>query len=325
MDPQPDNQTTDSHQLITVTGPVDPAEAGIVDAHNHVWIAPVPGAAPGAPTLDDERAIAADLADYRLAGGRTIVDCQPGGCGRDGRALRRLAKASGVQIIASTGFHLRRYYSHGAPLFDASTDEAATVFSRELVEGLAETEGSDHPVRAGVVKIAFEATIGDTPSTLVKAAVMACLETGAALEAHTERGQDAERILSLLVGFGLSPGRIVLCHMDKRPDVALHRSLAEVGAMLEYDTFYRPKYEPEEHLWPLLREMAAAGLDDRVAIATDMADPAMWARLGGGPGLTGLTERIIPRLQAEGFTADAIRRMTGENIARRLAKPAPNQ
>ncbi len=31
-------------QLVTVVGALDPADAGVVDAHNHGWIAPVPGA-----------------------------------------------------------------------------------------------------------------------------------------------------------------------------------------------------------------------------------------------------------------------------------------
>jgi predicted metal-dependent phosphotriesterase family hydrolase len=321
MRPRQTTQTGDHPaQLVTVTGALDPAEAGVVDAHNHVWIAPVPGAAPGAPVLDDEPAIAAELRDYRQAGGRAIVDCQPGGCGRDGRALRRLAEASGVAIVASTGFHLRRYYPDDYWLFDASSQRAAAHFCAELTTGLAETAGSDRPVRAGLVKIAFEAMIERTPCDLVQAAVWACVETGAALEAHTERGQDAERILALLIGFGLGADRIVLCHVDKQPDAELHRALAQAGALLEYDTFYRPKYRPDERVWPLLKQMIADGLSENIAVATDMADPAMWSHMGGGPGLTGLTGQIIPRLEAEGVDAGTIRRLTGENIARHLAR-----
>jgi predicted metal-dependent phosphotriesterase family hydrolase len=325
MNPQTTQPTTESAWLITVTGPLDPAEAGIVDAHNHLWIAPVAGAAPDAPVLDDEAAVAAELADYWESGGRTIVDCQPPGCGRDVRVLRRLAESSGVAVLASTGFHLRKYYPDDYWLLSASTEQAADYFCGELTQSVAETAVAGEPIPAGLVKIAFEATIEQTPSTLVQAAVMACVETGAALEAHTERGQDAERILSLLIGYGLSADRIVLCHVDKRPDAGLHRALAEAGVLLEYDTFYRPKYRPDEHVWPLLRQMAADGLDGNVALATDMADAGMWRRLGGSPGLTSLTGEIIPRLEAEGFDAGTVRRLTGENIARRLArKPIPN-
>ena len=59
-----------------VTGSVKPAEAGITDAHSHVWIAPVPGVSTGGPVLDDRSAIAAELVDYRQAGRGTVIDCQ---------------------------------------------------------------------------------------------------------------------------------------------------------------------------------------------------------------------------------------------------------
>ncbi|MBP1610425.1 MAG: phosphotriesterase, partial [Acidobacteria bacterium] len=80
----------------TVNGPVAPEELGLTDAHTHVWIEPLDGVSPGSPQLFDQEAIAAELNDYRLSGGGTLVDCQPGGCGRHGRVLRILSSASGV-------------------------------------------------------------------------------------------------------------------------------------------------------------------------------------------------------------------------------------
>jgi predicted metal-dependent phosphotriesterase family hydrolase len=91
--------------------------------------------------------------------------------------------------------------------------------------------------------------------------------------------------------------------------------------LLEYDTFYRPKYQPEQVVWPLLGRMVAAGYDRQVAIAADMADAALWSRLGGSPGLTGFMHQLMPRLQAEGCEPQTIRRLCGENILQRLARP----
>jgi phosphotriesterase-related protein len=111
---------------------------------------------------------------------------------------------------------------------------------------------------------------------------------------------------------------MILCHMDKRPDFGLQRELAQAGVLLEYDTFYRPKYDPEANLWPLIERMAAAGLDGAVALATDMADPALWA-FGGGPGPASLPGSIRARLQAMGLSPTPIERMLGYNITARLA------
>lgn len=306
--------------LMTVTGPLPASDAGITDAHNHVWISPVDEAA-GGPVLNTESAILSELVAYRQAGGGTLIDCQPGGCGRDGRQLQTLGEASGVHIVACTGFHLRRYYPPDYALFDADPHSACELFITELRDHLAETNGSATPVCAGFIKIACEATLEGSPVHLIEAAVGASLATGAGIEVHTEQGADADRIARAMLDFGLPPGKLVLCHVDKRPDLALHRELAQQGILLEYDTFYRPKYDPERHLWPLLENMIEAGLTQHVAIATDMADAAMWSTLGNGPGLTGLFTQIIPRLHLLGCDAATVRQLTGENIVGRLARP----
>lgn len=230
--------------LVTVKGAIPPGEAGITDEHIHLWIGRVAGAPPDVPVLDDGEAIAAELADYRQDGGRTILDCQPGGCGRDARMLLQLSQSSDVHIVAC------------------------------------------------------EATLGETSIWLLEAAAQACLDTGAAMEVHTERGSHSERTITLLQEFGLPLQRVVLCHMDKRPD---------------------------EHVWPLLDRMVHHGLDANVAIATDLADARMWARLGRGPGLVGWVSVLIPRLHGLGFEAATVEGLVGGNIAGRLARPSAKE
>jgi phosphotriesterase-related protein len=292
----------------------------MTDAHNHLWIKPVRGASSDSPALSDRQAVLAELKDYRLTGGSAILDCQPGGCGRDGRVLAGLSRSSGVHVVACTGFHRRRYYSSGFWLWKASAQEGALFFISEIHGGLVETRSQKRPVKAGFIKVACEAALDDTPLAALKGAAEAAIKTGFALEVHTEKGSAAEAILDFLVRSGTPLGQLILCHMDKRPDFGLHRELASAGVLLEYDTFYRPKYEPEKNLWKLIERMVASGLGDRVALATDMAEASMWSRLGGGPGLTGFPLVIRPRLQASGLEAVTIAGLMGGNITRRLAR-----
>jgi phosphotriesterase-related protein len=137
----------------------------------------------------------------------------------------------------------------------------------------------------------------------LEGAATACAETGAPLEVHTEKGSAAEAVLDFLVRCGTPLEKIILCHMDKPLDFGLHRELASAGVLLEYDTFYRPKYEPEKNLWKLIEGMVAGGLGHRVALATDMAERSMWSQMGGGPGLAGFPLVVRPRLQATGLDA----------------------
>jgi phosphotriesterase-related protein len=300
----------------TVLGPVAADDLGMTDAHTHVWIAPPPGTAADAPRLTDQAAIAAELAEYRAAGGGGIVDCQPGGCGRDGRVLARLARQAGLHVVACTGYHRRRYYPDDAAVWRLTAEQATALFVDELTEALGETR--EAPIVAGFVKAACEATVADTPAALLAAVAEASRRTGAAVGVHTERGADAEAIVDFFDRRGVPPARLVLFHMDKRPDFALHRTLAAAGVLLEYDTFYRPQYDPDTNAWPLIERMVAHDLEHAVALGTDVADAAMWARLGRGPGLPGFAGAVRARLQAR-VPASAVGQLMGANIARRLA------
>jgi len=333
---------------MTVLGPVPPEALGVTDAHSHLYIAPVPGGAAGAPVLIDVEGVARELAGFRALGGGAIVDCQPGGCGRDGRVLRQLSERTGIHVVAATGFHRRVYYPADAPLFDLSAEAAAGYFLGEIREGLEETRPADPSpqlspegrggqaspegrgseiVYPGVIKIAAEGTLDASPPALFEAAAAVARETGYAIEVHTERGAAVEELLAFFGGRALSPRRLVFCHVDKRPDFGLHRELAQAGVLLEYDTFFRPKYDPERGVWPLLGKMAAAGLAGRVALATDMADSTLWAELrpklgaelGGGPGLAGIFTIIKARLEQMGLPGETIAGLLGGNIAIRIA------
>ncbi len=305
--------------VMTVRGPVAYDQLGITDAHNHLWIEPISGAGPGSPILDRFGPILQELNEYRQQGGGALLDCQPGGCGRDGKRLLALSNASGVHLIACTGFHRKKYYSPDYGLWQASAERTYEFLRSELERGLVETQNTASPVKAGFIKIALEGTWQDCPQAPLEGAVFAALQSKSLVEIHTEKGALAEEVCLYFTAAGLSPAQIVLCHMDKRPDVGLHQELARSGVLLEYDTFYRPQYDPAANLWPLLENMAQSGLANRVALATDMAPAEMYRFIGGGAGLASLPGEIQDRLIEKGFPETDRLQMLGGNIARRLA------
>jgi predicted metal-dependent phosphotriesterase family hydrolase len=302
-----------------VEGDLLPSTLGICDAHNHLWIEHLSGIPNGLPVLENYPAIQEELIDYRHKGGQSIVDCQPGGCGRNGKILRSLSQVSGIHVVACTGFHLAKYYPANYWLYSADIDHVLDYFISEITNGLKECQGVLKPIRAGFIKIACQDHIAEVPIALLKATVGAAIKTGVAVEVHTEKGSEAEKILAFFQSKGLESRRLIICHVDKRPDFGLHRELATAGAVLEYDTFYRSKYQPEKYLWKLIEQMVEAGLGNRLALATDMAEYTMWSHLGQGPGLVGFTDRIRPRLQAMGLSAATVAGLMGGNIARSLA------
>ena len=305
--------------VVTVQGPVPYGSLGITDAHNHMWISPVPGADPSSPVLNQFDSILKELIEYREKGGKTLLDCQPEGCGRDGNQLVALSKASNVNLIASTGFHRKKYYARDHWLWKTGAHEVCDFLCSELRRGLLETLKMGSPVQAGFIKIALESTWARCPHAALEGAAGAAFETHALMEIHTEKGALAEKACIYLMDVGLSPTQLAFCHMDKRPDAGLHKELARLGVLLEYDTFYRPKYDPAARLWPLLEAMVGAGFSDRIALATDMAEAELYHFIGGGPGLASLPGKVRIQLKEKGIPEIAREQMLGGNIARRLA------
>lgn len=317
--------------LPTVHGaPLDHGDCVWLDAHAHAWIDPPEGVRdPHEVALRDEPLRRAALADYaRAARPRraALVDCQPPGAGRDARVLARLSAASGVAIVATTGFHLARYYPHDRrPWQDAEV--AHLAFTEELTDGITELPGR----RAGVVKAADTGTAASgregADAPWWAAALAARTETDALLLVHTERGAGAAELLEWLADRGVPADRVFLCHVDKRPDTRLHTELASAGALLGYDTFLRPAYDPERTTWPLVRRMLEAGLGHALAFCLDLASPAMWPSAGasadspGGLGPAGLLTVVAPRLRALGATAADVDALLGDNLLRRAARP----
>ena len=138
---------------------------------------------------------------------------------------------------------------------EGGSEEICDFLCSELEQGLSETLNMQTPVKAGFIKIAIESTWADCPQAALEGAASAAIKSKALMEIHTEKGALAEKACIYFTDLGLLPSQLVLCHMDKRPDFGLQKELARLGVLLEYDTFYRPKYNPSENLWPLIEHM----------------------------------------------------------------------
>ena len=312
----------------TVKGAVKKDHLGLVDSHCHLWIEETnygDRKKHSKLIVDNFSIIKKELDKFKneeieniSEGHATVVDCQPGGCGRNGNKLLEISDLTGVNIISATGFHKKDYYLSHSPIWRMSRKNATIFFRDEVRDSLIETSDTNLKnikIRAGVIKIAFTGVLEDQYKVLTEAAIDASLMTGAPLIVHTDRGLEVEKLINFFEEKEVPFLKIMLCHIDKRVDIKLHKYLANKSIYLEYDTFSQSKYNPEKNVWPLLIEMIKEGYSSSVMIGSDLADNSSWKDISKKKGLAGFFKDIAGRLASSGIDTVDI-----ENIIKKNAQ-----
>ena len=305
----------------TVIGDISPEQLGVTQPHEHTIILPGKSSQVNASLLlDSVETAARELGDYKAAGGTSIVDAQPIGVERSPLKMQEISLKSGVQIVATSGFHRGCFYPDDHFLFSETAEQLAERIVREINDGMFDYS-CDHAttIKAGLVK--FTGEYHYIPPVMQKAAEAACLahhQTGVPILTHTELGTCGPEQIALVEKHGVKPSAMILCHVDRNPDRYLHKEMASTGAHLVYDGVARTKYWPDSVVIDLILEMFDAGFGDRIMLAMDTATRTIWRHYGHGPGLDYLLKTFVPRLQRAGLSERDVQRILVGNPAAAL-------
>jgi phosphotriesterase-related protein len=286
-------------EVVTVLGPIPASELGVTDAHDHLFLRSP--ALPGQEFDDIDRATE-EVASGKGSGLQAIVEVTPIGLGRRPASMRAVAEATGIQIVAATGYHRDAHYPDGHWVRKASVEVLAERILTDLQQGMHPDDwlGSAplDSARAGVIKAgASYQRISPLEERRLEAAAAGSLQTGAPILVHTEIGTCAHEIIDLLTRNGVRADRIILAHLDRNPDFELHSEVAQRGVKLEYDTPGRIKYRPDSELLDLIEAMVDAGHANAIMLGLDLGQKDYFRAYGGGPGLPYLMQTFVPRLR----------------------------
>lgn len=350
--------------VMTVLGPVDPSEIKWTLMHEHIFIdatkvfyppeeatlkqfeyAPVEisllsqlrrrpfSLCRDNVVLSDEEVASNELDQFYREGGSALVDCTMVGIGRDPRAVRRVAKATGLHVIQGTGAYVE--LTHPEWVARETVDELAARFTKELTQGIDETG-----ICAGIIgEIGTSGVSRGSPGRkkvgdftqdeekVLRAAGRASAATGAAVSVHLDpRGQGAFAVCDVLIAEGASAEKIVMGHMDANPELEYHLAIAERGVYLEYDHFGREyyaqhmqrPYTSDARRIELLCALLAAGYERQILLSQDIC-AKIDLRAYGGVGYAHIIGELLPDFRRSGITDRQIDLMLTENPRRVLA------
>ena len=334
----------------SVCGPLTREALGIVAPHEHVLLdltafyqeLPVPGIEDPATQkvemwnlgvlsrdcyalkdnllLTDEEVAIRELGFFKAAGGQTVVDASLNGIGRDPAGLKRIAEATGLNIIMGTGFYVGE--THPKELDDMSIEEIGGLMVKELTEGV---DG----IRAGYIgEIGISEIFDDKERRVLRAAAVAQKQTGVAIQVHinpwTTNGLEAADIL---LSEGVDPKRISISHIDVENREEYILGLLQKGVYVEFDNFGKEYYIRREvrnsgygnfvhdtQRVTLLKKLLDAGYEKQILLTCDLCLKNL-LHCYGGWGYDHLLTNILPMVEDEGITQEQIHTMLVENPA----------
>lgn len=227
----------------TVLGKKPADELGLTLAHEHIccyfeYFRQMLGDRYLDMALLEEKAIGHLKEMKAVYGLSTFVDCTPVNIGRDISLLKRVSEASGVNIVASTGF----YYTDEEMLRGLSSEnilrhviEDAAVNPIGLIKFAAEWEELS-PLNEKLLDILCEAQ-----KTL---ALPFCIHSNA-------QNQNALKVLEFVLKRGVRPETLTIAHCSDTRDLAFLEEILRTGCYIGFDRIYPIENDdyPAEKRW----------------------------------------------------------------------------
>ena len=287
-------------KIMTVTGPVRPADMGVTLSHEHVLVdfTGRDGIAESRTNPDSAAAvILPHLIRLKDLGCRTLVECTPAFLGRDPALLLRLSKASGLSILTNTGYYAamdNRYLP--LSFYREDADRISRRWTDEWRHGIGGTG-----VRPGFIKIGLPpGPLSVTHRKLVRAAALTHLRTGLAIASHTGPAAGAFDQIEILREEGVDPSAWIWVHAQAEANSNALVTAARLGAWISFDDI---GWVPPDSLIPRLKALKDRGYLDRVLLSQD----AGWYSVGqpgGGKyrGHDAIFIEFLPALEKAGFS-----------------------
>lgn len=337
--PQPLPVGVNSGHVMTVLGPMPLAKMGVTLMHEHIlldaagkWVAPCccsdrhiaeapvsienlgelamnPLMSRDNCQLFDVDTAIAELLKFRALGGDTVVDPTNLGIGRDPRALQRISRLTGLNIVMGTGLYLEPSHPEWSKALDVAT------LADKLIYDVGGKEEKPAVIAGLIGEIGVSSRFTPLEEKSLRAAGRANAATGVPIEVHLPGWERlGHKVLDILEEEGADLRHTVLCHMNPSfADKTYQRDLARRGAFLEYDMIGMSYYYADESAQSpsdeenasAIRELIDDGFIQQILLSQDVFLKTMLTRYGGH-GYGYILKHFVPRLRRHGVSDEQL-------------------
>jgi predicted metal-dependent phosphotriesterase family hydrolase len=303
-------------EVVTVRGPIDPADMGVTQTHEHLQVDAMDHYGDYGYVIDDEDLVVEELLAFTRAGGRTICDVTVDEIGRNPGALARISEAAGIHVVMGAGWY--RDFGYPEEVEECTSNELADILVREIEVGVGHSG-----MRAGFIGEIGTGRhyIKPAEERVFRAAALAQVRTDVVISTHTTRwGTLALEQIAMLKEFGADPKRVIIGHLGDRRGVEHLLPLVEQGVYVEIDNIGYLDYQPEAVRADNVAALVREGFVEQILLSEDIC-MLEHLKAHGGKGYGYLLEVFVPLLGERGVEKSDIDKMLIDNPARAFSRP----
>ncbi|AQS52784.1 hypothetical protein BW727_100391 [Jeotgalibaca dankookensis] len=240
-------------------------------------------------------------------GVRNVVDVTVRGMKRNPEYVQRVAEASGMNILQSTGWYQDKFLPEY--IYEKSVEELAQMMIDDIQKGIDGTS----------IKAELIGEIGTSKNEMTErerkvfeAAVFAQKETGVPITTHTTLGTYGKEQVEFFKEQGADLSKIVIGHVDLTGDTQYVLDLLKEGVYVEFDTVGKENYMPDATRLEMLKSIEKAGYTDKVFLSMDITRRSH-LEYKDGLGYSFLLDSFIPLLREGGLSEGFIQKMLVHN------------
>lgn len=300
--------------VMTVNGPMEAQKMGFTLTHEHVMADFIGAEKYSKNRYDSNEVFEVALPFVREAkttGVDTFIDCTPAYLGRDANLLKRLADATGINMLTTTGYY-GAVNEKFVPSY-AYAESAQQLADRWIGEWNKGIEGT--AIKPGLIKTSTDkGPLTAMQRKLIQAAGITHLATGLTIAIHTGDGAASFEQLDILKDQGVSPTARIWVHAQNETDKEMHIRAGKLKTWLSFDGVSPNTLQVNLDYLKTLKEN---DLLDQVLVSQDSG----WYNVGEPKGgkfqpYTCIHTKFIPLLQQNGFTAGELDRIFKINPAK---------
>jgi len=281
---------------------------------------------------DDIELATREVAEFKKHGGGAIINMDLEGIGRNVEALQQIASATGLHIVASTGWYIQG--AHPPHIAGKSVEELADIMIRELTEGIDATgvkAGNIGEIGlSGMPDVAFQ----PHEERVLRAAARAQRATGASLTLHpnahlTIYGESPvdhfDTYIEILEREGADLGKVYPSHLGLFEAHTAERLLQRGVGFVSYDHFGHEEmceaigpgrgFTPDRIEVATVMELVGKGYANRILLGSEVGWKTCY-KANGGWGYSHVYENILPWLRACGASDEQLQTMMVDNPRR---------